>query len=47
LIVAPAAAVTMFVEPGPIDAVHAIVCFRRVAFAKAAAACTIDCSFRP
>ena len=44
---AAAAPVIMFVAPGPIDEVTASVARRRVAFANAAAACTIDCSLRP
>ena len=47
LIVASAAPVTMLVAPGPIEEVHASVARRRVAFAKPAAVCTIDCSLRP
>ena len=46
LIVAPAAAVTMFVAPGPIDEVHANVCSRLCIFANAAAVWTIACSLR-
>jgi hypothetical protein len=44
--VAPAAPVIMFVDPGPIEAVHASVAVRRLARAKPAAAWTMDCSFR-
>ena len=45
-IVAVAAPVTMFVAPGPIDVVQAIVAVRRIARAKPVEACTIDCSLR-
>jgi hypothetical protein len=41
---ATAAAVTMFVAPGPIDVVHAIMRRRREALAKAIAACAMACS---
>ena len=44
--VAPAAAVIMFVAPGPIDVVQANVANRSFIRAKAAAACTIACSLR-
>ena len=43
---AVAAPVTMFVAPGPIDVVHAIVAVRRIARANPVDACTIDCSLR-
>ena len=46
LIVAPAAAVIILVAPGPIELVHTKVCNRFFILAYAAAACTIDCSFR-
>ena len=46
LIVAPAAPVTMFVAPGPIDVVQANVRRRSCMRAKAAAVCTIACSLR-
>ena len=46
LIVAPAAPVTMFVAPGPIDVVQANVRSRSCMRAKAAAVCTIACSLR-
>ena len=46
LIVAPAAPVNMFVAPGPIELVHASVLNRFRILAKAAAVCTIACSFR-
>jgi hypothetical protein len=36
----------MLVAPGPIDVVHASVVNRFDIFAKAAAVCTIACSFR-
>ena len=45
-IVAVAAPVTMFVAPGPIEVVQAMVAFRRFARAKPVEACTIDCSLR-
>jgi hypothetical protein len=41
------AAVTMFVAPGPIDDVHTMICWRRIAFANAAAARPMPCSFCP
>ena len=44
---AVAAAVTMFVAPGPIDEVAIISCRRRLALAKPMAASVIDCSFWP
>ena len=44
--VASAAPVTMFVEPGPTDAVHAQVCSRSFWRAKATEVCTIACSLR-
>ena len=46
LIVAAAAPVTMFVAPGPIELVQASVLNRLLAFANAAAVCTIACSLR-
>jgi hypothetical protein len=46
LIVARAAPVTMFVEPGPTDAVHAQVSSRSFCRAKATDVCTIACSLR-
>ena len=44
--VASAAPVTMFVEPGPIDAVQASACSRFRIRANPTAACTIACSLR-
>ena len=44
--VAPAAPVSRLVAPGPIEVVHASVCRRLVILAKAAAVCTMACSFR-
>ena len=41
---ATAAAVTMFVAPGPIELVTAIIRRRKLALAKAIAACAIACS---
>ena len=41
---ATAAAVTMFVAPGPIDVVQAIMRRRACALANAMAACAIACS---
>ena len=46
LVVAVAAPVTMFSEPGPIDAVVIQVCRRFVVLANAAAAWTAPCSLR-
>jgi hypothetical protein len=46
LIVAPAAAVIMFVAPGPIELVQTIVRSRLLAFANATAVCTMACSLR-
>ena len=43
--VASAAPVTMFVAPGPIEEVQAKTDSRLRARAKAAAACTMACSF--
>ena len=45
-VVATAAPVSMFVAPGPTDAVHANVERRRFIRAKAEDSCTIACSFR-
>ena len=45
LIVAVAAPVSMFVAPGPIEAVQASVESRRDALATPRAVCTIACSF--
>jgi hypothetical protein len=44
--VAPAAAVTMLVAPGPIDVVHTNAPRRSFMRANAAAECTIACSLR-
>jgi hypothetical protein len=41
---ATAAAVTMFIAPGPIDDVAAISCRRRIALAKPMAASAMPCS---
>ena len=46
LVVASAAPVSMFADPGPMDAVQASTCSRLLAFAKPAAACTMPCSLR-
>jgi hypothetical protein len=46
LVVASAAPVSMFVEPGPIEAVHAIACMRLRMREKPTAACTMPCSLR-
>jgi hypothetical protein len=46
LIVAAAAPVIMLVAPGPIDDVQASVRIRLLAFANAAAVCTMACSLR-
>jgi hypothetical protein len=46
LTVASAAPVSMLVEPGPMDAVQAIVDSRFFIFAKPTAACTMACSLR-
>ncbi len=43
--IATPAAVTKFVAPGPMDEVHTITCWRRMAFANAAAASPMPCSF--
>ena len=44
---ATAAAVTMFMAPGPTDDVAAMNCRRRIAFAKPIAASAIPCSLWP
>ena len=44
---ATAAAVTMLVAPGPMEDVHAIMRRRRLALAKAMAACAMACSLLP
>ena len=46
MIVAVAAPVIMFVDPGPIEAAQANVESLRFAFAKPEAVCTIDCSLQ-
>lgn len=46
LVVASAAPVIMFVEPGPVDAVQAYADSRSRILAKATAACTMPCSLR-
>jgi hypothetical protein len=46
LMVARAAPVSMFVEPGPIEAVQASVASRLRMRANAALACTMPCSLR-
>ena len=46
LVVASAAPVSMFVDPGPIEAVHARVCSRLRVRAYATEACTMPCSLR-
>ena len=46
LMVASAAPVTMLVEPGPIEAVHAKACSRFRIRAKPTEACTMACSLR-
>jgi hypothetical protein len=46
LTVARAAPVSMFVEPGPIEAVQAIACSRLRMREKPTDACTIACSLR-
>ena len=45
--IATPAAVIMFVAPGPTDDVATITCWRRTAFANAAAARPMPCSFCP
>ncbi len=47
LMVASAAPVSMFVDPGPMLAVTAHACRRSFCLAYAAAVCTIACSLRP
>ena len=44
---ATAAAVTMLVEPGPIEASAIMICRRFIALLKPIAASAIDCSFWP
>ena len=44
--VANAAPVNMFVDPGPIDAVHAIACSRFRIRENPTDACTMPCSLR-
>ena len=44
---ATAAAVTMFVAPGPIELVATMIWRRRIALAKATAASAMPCSFWP
>ena len=44
--VAPAAAVSMFVAPGPMELVQAMVRNRLLALANPAAVCTMPCSLR-
>jgi hypothetical protein len=46
LVVASAAPVSMLVEPGPIDAVHAMTCSRLRMRENPTAACTMPCSLR-
>ena len=46
LVVASAAPVIMFVEPGPVEAVQAKVASRSRIFAYATDACTMPCSLR-
>ena len=46
LIVAVAAPVSMLVDPGPIEAVHASAAVRCFALANPMAVCTMDCSLR-
>ena len=44
---ATAAAVTMFIAPGPTEDVAAMNCRRRIALAKPTAASAMPCSFWP
>jgi hypothetical protein len=46
LVVATAAPVSMFVEPGPIEALQAMACSRFSVRANATEACTMPCSLR-
>ena len=46
LVVASAAPVNMFAEPGPIDAVQASACSRLRVLAYPTDACTMPCSLR-
>ena len=46
LVVATAAPVSMLVDPGPMEAVHARVCSRLRVRANATEACTMPCSLR-
>ena len=45
-VVAAAAPVSMFDDPGPIEAVHAIACRRLLVRANPIDACTMPCSLR-
>ena len=45
-VVATAAPVSMFVEPGPTEALHAMACNRLSVRAKPTEACTMPCSLR-